>query len=243
MLNAIRADIYRISRSKVYLITQAVMAVYIILVIAVLSTNFDTSTITWTSSQTLMIFTRMSYFITYFLISLFIITVGYDLIKGSSKNLFSSGVSRSHFFFSKYLIFNLISLLELVLYYAFAFIVSGVVHGLGEFTPDFLGTFFGAFALQLLFIQAIFAVGIFVLYLSFSSVWAVLTIVVSPTAASLLNQFLPGIKFLTYFNFQGAISSSIALPHALMGKFIISAFAVIIILNLLSHLYFQKKDL
>ncbi|GAB2024586.1 ABC transporter permease [Lactovum odontotermitis] len=257
MINAIRADIYRLFHSKGFWITQAVMLIVVISIVAQkvgsvgvsMTSSSDAPAKTaaaqaplWTPPYALLNFQTMSPLLIYFLLSLFVIIIGYDLKMKTLKNLFSSGMSRPHFFFSKFLIFNVIILIQFIFYFGLTFITAAILHGIGHYPSDFFSIFFGAWLLQLLFVQAIFAIGILVLYLTFSTVWAVLAIIFFPIAISLAS-VITKLNWLNYFDFQSAMGAANNLPHGQIYKLILSALAAIIVLVGASYFYFQKKDL
>jgi ABC-2 type transport system permease protein len=200
------------------------------------------ATANWDGIHSLINFSGMSSFLIYFLISLFVVTIGQDLSKGLLKNLFSSGVSRSHFFLSKYLVFNVIALIQFVLYYALTFIVGSIVNGVGSGPANFLGRFIGAFAMQLLLLQAVFAVGLVILYLTFKPVWSVLTIIIFPLVVAIVGSVMK-LDWMKYLDFQGSMGSTFSLPHKELIGLLISSCAVLIICVGASYTYFQKKDL
>jgi ABC-2 type transport system permease protein len=254
MINTIRADIYKLFHSKGFWITQILLIALIIASIlsktigsvGVNTSEVDSSqagnAVPWDGVQTLFNMSFMAFFLVYFLISLFVISIGQDLTKGTLKNLFSSGVSRGQFFLSKYLVFNVIVLIQFIFYYGVSFITASLVHGVGVLPADFFERFFGTFAMQFLFVQAVFAVGVLVLYMTFSTVWPTLAIIIFPMVIALLGTVTKFDGF-QYLDFQGAVSTAGALPHKLMFGLIPSAFAVIIVLVGSAYMYFQKKDL
>ena len=258
MINTIRADFYRLFRSWGFWITQAVLIMAVVGSILAQSSgkigiSVSTSTATtealgykvvWNGVQTLNIMSTMSTLLTYLCLSLFIITIGYDLSRGLLKNLLTSGVSRAQFFFSKYLVFLAVILVQFVFYYGLSFITASLLHGVGKAPSDFWGNFLGAFIMQFLFIQADFAIGLLTLYLTYSTVWPVLATIVVPMIIGMLGVFIGSLHWMTHsLDFQGNMALAMSLSHGDIAKLVPTAFAVILVLAGLAYWSFMKKDL
>lgn len=255
MTNMIQADFYRTVRSKGFWINQFLL--FALLIVTLLtkvigtvgnrseetSKNLDASMNTvWTASKALVATSSMSTFICYFVIILFTVIVGYDLTHGTLKNLLSSGVSRFNYFFSKYVIFLLMSALQFVFYYGLVFIFAGLKNGFGTFEGNYWSKFFQAISLQYLSMQAIFVVALVVLYLINSNVGAVITTIVVPLFPSLLSMLLPKIKVIQYFDFQSNMGSAITFSGSTYTNALFAAIATIIICCAGAFYLFKKKD-
>ncbi|GAB2024588.1 hypothetical protein OfM1_06590 [Lactovum odontotermitis] len=183
----------------------------------------------------------MSFLLVYFLLSLFVITIGYDLSQNALRNLLSSGVSRAQFFFTKYLIFNVVVLVQFVFYYGFGFITASLVNGIGNFPADYWSRFIAGFALQILFTQAEFSIGIVVLYLTRRTVWAVLALIFVPYVLGII--VVQQANWLRFAVFQDAIGYAHWMPHADIPIYIAVSSATILLLVGLALFRFQRQDL
>lgn len=215
MLNLIRADIYRLFRSKGFYIMLGLLVGYILL--SVLSEGYGTSGVKldeiiamqkesgaaeWTGRNTLITMSMQVSFLLYALLPVFVLTTGFDLSRQTYKNLLTAGVSRGKFFFSKYLAFLVMTLLLFVIYYGLSFTAATVKSGMGTIDSDFIEELLRTIGIQFLCIQGNFAFALFILFLSFSNIAAVLTGIFVPIITSILLLLLPKIDAIRYFAFQ-----------------------------------------
>lgn len=122
MINAIRADFYRLLHTKGFFITQ--IALILIIIVSVFTQALGSAGVMteqlkhlqsgaldlkWDSYQTVIAMSTMAAYLIYFSLPLFVMILGYDLTKKTYKNQLAIGISRWYFFMSKYLIFLLIS--------------------------------------------------------------------------------------------------------------------------------------
>lgn len=255
MTNMIQADFYRTLRSRGFWINQILLFALLIIVLltkvigTVGNRTEETSKIiddsmntVWTASKALLATSSMSTFICYFVIILFTVIIGYDLTHGTLKNLLSSGVSRFNYFFSKYVIFLLMSALQFVFYYGLVFVFAGFKNGFGTFEGNYWSKFFQAVFLQYLSMQAIFVVALVILYLLNSNVGAVIATIVVPLFPALLGELLPKVKIIHYFDFQGNMGSAITFSGDKYTLSLLVAIATIIICCALAYYIFKKKD-
>lgn len=259
MFNTLRADFYRLFRSKGFYITQILLLLLVFLSVLTeaigtmgvqideldqLQTTFDE--LTWTGAQVLSTMSTMSVFLLYFCLPLLTLTIGYDLTRSTNKNLLTSGVSRLNFFVSKYLVFVVFSIYQLFFYYAVAFLTASVKNGVGEFGNGFLTNFLRAFGIQVLCLHAVFAVAILVLYLLFSNVSAVITVVVFPLAISVMQMIFPKVSFFQYINFQTNMNAAwieTIGPENYWLKVAVSCILFIFVSLTISYQVFRRKNL
>lgn len=260
MLNTIRADFYRLFRSKSFYITQLISL--LIVVGSILAqkigtvmevTKNDSSAapsalgqedLVWTGVQSLQNLSIMSALVVYFCIALFVITIGYDLSRGMLKNMLTSGISRERFFVSKYIVFLLVTGFQFILYYGSAFVTGTLLHGVGDFSLDFLKDFLTGVGLQFLFLQAIFAIGICILYFTFTTVWAVLSIIVIPLVITIVSVLSSAFNWVTYFDFSTQMRQAmLEQPFDNITKLMSAALGTIIVLIGIAFYNFKKKEL
>ncbi|MDR2977709.1 MAG: hypothetical protein LBV19_10550 [Streptococcaceae bacterium] len=248
-INIIQADFFRLIRSRAVWLTEALMLLLVIWLNSIQEVGTMVgggdakNTITsWDGIHSIFNQSISAEYLIYFLTVIFILTTGVDLSKSLLKNIVSSGIPRESYFFSKYLVFNLISLLHFVVYYAIVFITASLFNGVGIITPDLLGRFFGTAALQYLFLQAIFAIGFFVLYLTFSAVWSVLSIILFPAIINMIH-LITKADWISYLDYHDALMIAQQLSQGKMMGLIFSAIAAIILLIGGTSMYFQRKGL
>lgn len=255
MLNSINADFYRLFHSKGFYITQ------ILLVVLVTGAMVSQQTITlmnmsktnaspaghnplWTGVDAVLNFGSISIFLIYFSLSIFIITIGYDLSHEMLKNVVTAGISRERFFISKYFVFLIVTMFQFIIYYGVVFILSSAMNGVGNFSLGFLKLFFGGVGLQFLLLHAAFAIGFCILYFTFSTVWPVLGIIVIPVIINIVSTLIPHMEWLYLFAFSNELSN-VMTPQSSeeIFKIILSAFSVIFVLLGISFYHFKKKEL
>lgn len=258
MSNIIRADFYRIIHSKMFYMTQ--VALFITLLGSILShTTLQAGmpseefmsliqTIekdNWNGSEALLASSLMAGLLTYFYIPLFNLSVGFELTRGTIKNMITIGVSRWQFFISKYVVFVLISAFEYILYYVFSFAIASLHSGIGTFDNSFFSKFIQSVGIQFISLQAIFIITLLVLYTFQSNILALLVTVILPTLLSTISVVLfPSSKITKYLDFQGNINSTfLTMPQYFWGKVLIADIIIIIGGGLISYAIFRKRDL
>ncbi|MGO2100087.1 ABC transporter permease [Vagococcus salmoninarum] len=221
MLNTIRADFYRLSKTKGFWITQGLLIILVLVSIlsqAVGSVGVSspetmdeltnaTKSVNWTGIVSVEMLSTMSSLLIYFIIPLLVMAVGYDFSKQTYKNSLTVGVSRTKFYFSKYITLSLLILLQLFYYIAVVFIVGSLINGIGVgFGLAYIGKTCLVIISQYLFLMAIFSVSTFALFLTRSNVAAILATILLPIVISILTLTLPKVTFLKYLDFQGLLS-------------------------------------
>ncbi|MDR0300007.1 MAG: hypothetical protein LBI13_08045, partial [Streptococcaceae bacterium] len=152
------------------------------------------------------------------------------------------------FFISKYLTFFILSFCQLIAFYGLAFVVGGLKNGWGDLTASFWSHFLSAFGIQLLSLQAIYALVLLELYLTFSKVLAVLTAAVaSPILIPLFLQLISYVwknQLLYSLDFQGNMTIAwVNMPDHYWLKTIIASLIAIAVCLSLAFLSFRKRDL
>lgn len=258
MLNMARADMYRLFHSKGFYITQILMI--IVATISILTSTLGevgadsdgfnqfqsaSQKVDWTGVQSVKAMTSETSFLIYFILPLFIMTIGFEFSRKIYKNPLSSGMTRLNYFVSKYVVFLLISACQLIFYYVFIFLVGGLKNGFGKITGHFLIKFFQTASVQLLELSAIFAIATLVMYLFFSTIAAVVTTIILPLIVSILVLIFTSHDWLRYFSFQGNIDSAYFTHYTSgeMSQLLLAGFSTIIVCLVLAFLSFRKRDL
>jgi ABC-2 type transport system permease protein len=136
----------------------------------------------------------------------------------------------------------------LIAFYGLAFVVGGLKNGWGDLTASFWSHFLSAFGIQLLSLQAIYALVLLELYLTFSKVLAVLTAAVaSPILIPLFLQLISYVwknQLLYSLDFQGNMTIAwVNMPDHYWLKTIIASLIAIAVCLSLAFLSFRKRDL
>ncbi|WP_124057828.1 ABC transporter permease subunit [Vaginisenegalia massiliensis] len=258
MLNAIRADFYRLIRSRGFIINQILLFSILILTIVTKATgsigvkvsdsNLPQTNpldhLQWTSPVSAQAASGIASFLIYFGLPLFIIIVGHDLTKKTYKNILTNGLSRWQYFLSKFGVFLFMLLLQFIFYYGCIMITAGVRTGFGQLDQVFWAKLASTIAFQYLNLLAIFSIAMLILYLFFSNVGAVIASVVIPIVMSITYLIYKN-ELISHFNFQPNIDSAWGLKFASPTylQSCLACVAVILICNSLSYLIFKKKAL
>lgn len=258
MSNIIRADFYRIRHSKMFYMTQ--IAMFMILLVSILShTTLQAGMQSdefmsmiqkiekrhWTGSDGLLASSLMAGLLVYLYIPLFNLSLGFELTRGTIKNVISIGTSRWIFFISKYVVFLLISVFEYILYYILSFGISSLHSGVGTFSNLFFLKFIQSVGIQFISLQTIFIITLLVLYTFQSNIATLLVTVILPTLLSTVSVILfPRVNINKYLDFQGNINSTfLNMPQYFWIKVLVVDFIIIVIGGLISYIIFKKRDL
>ncbi|WP_412989665.1 hypothetical protein ACLJJ6_01290 [Pediococcus siamensis] len=256
MFNMIRGDLYRLEHSKGFYITETVLVVLVLtsILTGTLGSvgthpqdlqNFQQANLVWTAGRATKLMTSMVSFLIYLILPLFIMTTGFEFSRLSYKNLLSSGMTRTNYFFSKYAVFLVIVCLQFILYYVTVFLGSGLKNGFGELTAKFGLKLAQTISLQLLLMLAIFAVSILILFWTFSTITAVVATILFPIVVSVIRVIFSKVDWLKYFDFQNTIDSAFFTHFSshTMALSILTAGGTILIFGLLALSVFKQKNL
>lgn len=258
MINAIRADFYRLFRAKAFYITQITLIAIVLLTVftralgssGVMTDQLNqlqsgTRDLAWDSYQTVIAISTMAAFLVYFCLPLFVMILGYDLTKKTYKNQIAIGVSRWHFFISKYLIFLLVSALQFIFYYVFTFLAAGIRYGFGTPPENFWSDIFHTIGIQFIAFQAIFAIALLLLTLTFSNVVAIIGVIVSFIILGIISAIFSKVEWIKYFDFQTNINIAWLkdMPDQYWLKATITALFFTLILVILAYQAIRKRDL
>lgn len=258
MLNMARADLYRLVHSKGFYITQFVMIILVVISILTSSVgiigggsgslaNFQAANqkVVWTGVQCVKAMSSMTSTLIYFILPLFIMTIGFEFSRKVYKNPLSSGMTRLNYFISKYVIFLAIALCQFIFYYGFIFLAGGFKNGFGNITSHFVIKMLQTVGLQYLELSALFAISTLVMYLFFSTITAVVTTIIFPLVYYILAATLDKQHWLMHFAFQENIDSAYFMHYTAtqMSQLLSAAFGTIIVCLVIAYLMFRKRDL
>lgn len=259
MINTLRADFYRLKYTKGFWIAQIVLTAVIIISIVSQATSsvavefkdINTlppaeSNLIWTGIVALQEMSSMGSFLIYILLPLLVIILGHDFSKLTYKNALTVGVSRQSYFFAKYLTLICATLLQLTYYYLMSFAVGTFLHGIGEgINQTIISNICQNFLSQFILLSAIISLAIFALYLTGSSVIAILTGILTPLFIAILHLQIPDNALLRYTNLQDNIDelSQSGLGSSDLLLSLLAAGIIITITLTTSLLVFKKREL
>lgn len=256
MINTLRADFYRLLHTRGFWLTQAALVVIIVgsvlsqsaisfMVNDVQTTPQLNETLPWTGPVALEGINSMMSVLLYLLWPLLVITMGQDFSKLTYKNNLTVGVSRSAYFFAKYLTMTTIAALQLLYLYVVSFVTGTLLNGLGELPPHYFLDVSRYYLLHLLLLSAIMSFAIFMLYLTGNLIATVLTGVLTPVILAVLPLSRPKVEWLQYFDFQGIADNlmTVGLESLPLPAIILAATATILLMVSASLLVFNRREL
>jgi ABC-2 type transport system permease protein len=153
MRNIIRADIYRITRSKALYITFAVLLIVVLVIVGIsgngtvyfgmnISLIDETmgevrDAFTYDGTNIARVLTSTTEMLVYFLLPLFILVASAIFSHNTVKNDISRGISRIKLYFSKLILSSLLCIMVMVFYMAVGIAFATVLRGFG--TPPVEG--------------------------------------------------------------------------------------------------------
>ncbi|WP_040977723.1 ABC transporter permease [Oceanobacillus jeddahense] len=258
MINAMRADFYRLFRTKGFYITQLLLILFVIISVSAEATGsvgvVDSDEMAgmqshlqvhdWDSYQTFIAFSSMASFLIYFCLPLLVMIVGYDFVHQSYKNQLTSGVSRLQYFGSKYFIFAVVTALQFIFYYTSAFVTAAVTNGIGTAPTYFWIHALQTIGVQFIAFQAIFMISLCILVITFSNVSGIISVIVIPLIINVLSAFFT-MDWLKYFDFQTGINVAWIrdLPDFSWLAFLSCNLGIIIIMSYIAYQAFRHKSL
>ena len=162
----------------------------------------------------------MAAYLIYFSLPLFVMILGYDLTKKTYKNQLAIGISRWYFFYVQ--VSDFLIDFRLPIYILLRLYLPSSRHSLRIWysTRKFLGRSSPHDGIQFITFQAIFAVALLLLTLTFSNVSAVIGVIVTSMVLGIISAVLPKVEWLKYFDFQTNINIAWLkdMPEALLAK-------------------------
>lgn len=212
MLNFIRADLYRLSRSKSFWITEGIILLLVILSVV---SNGSVGVTLGDSTQTagsltemtgfLAIQTSLSSMLLYYSLPLVMQVLGSEHTKGTMKNIITVGVSKPAYLFGKFLVYALVLVLQIVAICVVSFVAGTVIGGIGYNDLSQIENLLYYFVSFVLILLATSSFAVLVLYLTKNTAVSVLATIFIPMAFAIARISLPNWKFLEYLDFQGGL--------------------------------------
>lgn len=259
MLATIRADFYRLFRTKGFWITQLVMILFIVVTIAsqsvgtvgvgtpdsmnAMETSFD---IKWTGMISVSAVTSMMSFFLYAMLPMLVMIIGHDFTKQTYKNILTVGVSRTKYVLSQYISFALMVLLQVVYIYVASFVTGSVLYGVGAgFDFEQVKDWLFAGLVQFLMIMAIMTLSCLITYVTKNNIFSVITAILFPIITSVLVLIFKDVKWIGMFDFQSFLSASDYLVSGAkeVTQSIIAAIGTIIVLLSITLWKFNRIEL
>ena len=179
MINLMKADIYRILRGKGIYITFTVMLLVIILTVYVMRSapiagvspevviegmefedrQLAQSYMTGAISAQMAINAMNN--LAYFFLPLLVIVATATFSSKAVKNELTIGISRTKFYFSKWLLTAILSVVFMVLYLALSVVFAATVDGMGNWGDGFFTEILQAFGLQTILTLGFVSMGVF----------------------------------------------------------------------------------
>ena len=253
MLNFIRADLYRLSKSKSFWITEGII---LLLVILSVGSNGSVGVTLGDSTQTaggltemtgfLAIRTSLSSMLLYYSLPLVMQVLGSEYTKGTMKNIITVGVSKPAYLFGKFLVYALVLVLQIVAICVVSFVAGTVIGGIGYNDLSQIENLLYYFVSFVLILLATSSFAVLVLYLTKNTAVSVLATIFIPMAFAIARISLPNWKFLEYLDFQGGLEmvtmTTFQTWETVQPIFLGSLISLLLCL-LAAHLVFKRQEL
>lgn len=253
MLNFIRADLYRLSRSKSFWITEGIILLLVILSVV---SNGSVGVTLGDSTQTagglteitgfLAIQTSLSSMLLYYSLPLVMQVLGSEYTKGTMKNIITVGVSKPAYLFGKFLVYALVLVLQIVAICLVSFVAGTVIGGIGYNDLSQIENLLYYFVSFVLILLATSSFAVLVLYLTKNTAVSVLATIFIPMAFAIARISLPDWKFLEYLDLQGGLEmvtmTTFQTWETVQPIFIGSLISLLLCL-LAAHLVFKRQEL
>ncbi|MFP8917019.1 ABC transporter permease [Enterococcus innesii] len=253
MLNFIRADLYRLSKSKSFWITEGIILLLVILSIV---SNGSVGVTLGDSTQTaggltemtgfLAIQTSLSSMLLYYSLPLVMQVLGSEYTKGTMKNIITVGVSKPAYLFGKFLVYALVLVLQIVAICVVSFVAGTVIGGIGYNDLSQIENLLYYFVSFVLILLATSSFAVLVLYLTKNTAVSVLATIFIPMAFAIARISLPNWKFLEYLDFQGGLEMVTMTTFQTWETFqpiFIGSLISLLLCLLAAHLVFKRQEL
>jgi ABC-2 type transport system permease protein len=219
MRNIIRADLYRIFRSKGFYITIIIFLAYIIMltasngrgmeVVGVEANVQDTAYTGMTAPFEMM--KLFSFALVYVILAFIIFIAAADFSAKSAKNVLSGGVTRTKYYFAKLILSCVFCVAVLMVSIIIPMIAGTVLNGFGgAFDMDFIVRLAKPFSAQLFMFLAINCVGIFFVFVTKRTAAAIgayfAFCMITPAVIMLVSTLNDKLEFLFSYDVVGNIS-------------------------------------
>ena len=252
MMDFIRADFYRLMRSKGFWITE------FLLFCAIISTTFFQANIHFganisrneaatqalgklTGLQALDYFAGNTDSLLLFTIIGISMVLGVDLSRKLYKNCLSYGISKLIYYFSKFFVCVSIAAFHFLMILSISFVTASLSNGIGSAPSSFLSQLGTALFIQFLSTVTWIAIISFVLYASHSIVSSFLTFFFGGTLLTIPLIFYPDNEWLLYLTMH--FNTAMAADSGAVVKAILTVVTITLLFLGGGLMVFKKKDL
>ena len=250
MIHTIKADFYRLFRSKGFWITEFILFVLMLLGATIGATGHlmsvqtappETPTHGWNGIEALINASNNGSNLVFLCIILVCLVLGVDLIGKLYKNSLTVGVSRTEFFLAKSFVLASIALLQLITSLVIAFIPANLLNGLGTMPDGFVTNLLLTISLQFLCLLAWLSIVSFILYLTHSYLAVFIGYLISSIVISIPMLVFPDIEILRYLilDFAYAMTTN---SQAILYTITVCV-TVILFFSFSGLIIFKKKSL
>lgn len=259
MFATVRADFYRLFRTKGFWISQILLILFIFSSIAgqnvatvgvnsneTISSKEAAFSIEWTGVISVNAITSMMPMFLYFMLPLLVIIIGHDFTKETYKNILTVGVSRTKYFFSQFISFAFMIFVQIVYIYSVSFLTGTLFYGVGDgFDLNQIKDWLFTGMIQFILIMAILTISCLIMYLTKNNVLAVIIAVAFPLIPSLFTLIFPNVSWIKWFDFQGLMTDPNLILSGVkeVGQTSIVAIVTIVGLLLLTTRHFNRMEL
>lgn len=254
MLNMIRADFYRLRHTKTFWLTLAITVAICVLAVTMGSSGsmilVNGEPVNETAAADINGITATGFasnsMVFYCVLPLIVIVLGSEYSKGTLKNIVTTGVSRTSFFFGKFISFACVLALELGVLYLSTFITGTIIGGVGEVDRDTLANLALHFFGFLFLLLALTAVTNLFLYLTKNTAVSVILAVILPTVVMTFRFILTKVTVLKYIDMMGLMDTLAQIDiHSLseIRESLIGGGVMLVGFLLLTNWIFNKQDL
>ena len=256
MIDTIRADFYRLFRSKGFWITEffflsniltgaiyGSVGTFGVSVSQSGNSNQAAQQVQhgWTAFEALVNISNTLTTTVFFTLVIVTLSLGIDLTQKLYKNVLTSGISRTEFYLSKTVVVSCLTVLQLLATYGIAFVTGLIANGLGTAPANWLPHLLLTVGIQTLCTLAWVSIISLVLYISFSIPAVFIAYLIATLFLSLPAIFFPKTEWLSSlalsFNFEMASQANVSLRSAIIALILALLFMTA------GLLAFQKKDL
>lgn len=256
MLNMIRADFYRLAKTRGFWITQIVIIAFLFMTVSSstmghvgVSSQDSIEQIDkmyemrWDGATAVSAIQTMGEFLLYFILPLLVFVIGNDFSKETYKNILTVGVSRYKYFFSKLVSFIIVLIFQLIMVYMTSFITGTIFNGAGDITMEFLTDTLKIMSIQILFLVAITIMSSLLLFVTKSNIISVISTLVLPLVIVILHSLNPDVNLFDVIDFHTGLKQAISLDITQLKSVIIGAVSSIILGNILITQVFKRQEL
>lgn len=256
MFNFIRGDFYRLVHTKSFWITEAIILVFTMIsifsmsAVTTVTVNGESASSAASNISSINGFTALqlslSPVLLYFTLPLIILVLGSEYSKGTLKNIITTGVSRTSFFFGKFISFLAVLFMQILAIALVSLIVGTIVGGTGFSTMEQMMSIIYYFFGLIVLLAATTSIVIIALYITKNTAVCIILAIVLPMLINMVHLFKTDWDILNYIDFQGNMEALVSGTISNFGDMLpafIGAITTTIICLIISNRIFNKQDL